>query len=123
MAAVVAYAIYEGITEPTGWVRCIMPHGAPYRRRVNADPALEYEDRNEAPTIDVVHFELTPASDADNLWRSVCPACKHGWLLAMRQPATFVLQEFDVCTLCGQRVRYVDIDDMRAKDWAREQAP
>jgi hypothetical protein len=84
--------------------------GKPFRRRPGGDPAREYAT--------VAHFRLTPAGVEANQWASVCPFCTEGRLLCVRNPVTFVLEHQDVCTLCGQRVEYEDIDDMRDRDWA-----
>lgn len=72
-----------------------------------------------APCIDVIHFQLTPMSEKANKWASICPACKAGTLGVGRDRKTLVLQELDRCLLCGQQVRYLDIEDMRRRDWAR----
>jgi len=75
------------------------------------------------PATTVEHHNLTPARDEANKWASICPFCEDGLLLCHRDSATFVLLEFDVCTLCGQRVKYADIAEMRRKDWAKEPSP
>jgi hypothetical protein len=41
-----------------------------------------------------------------------------GTLNVVRDPGTFILQEYDRCVSCGQQVRYIDIDDMRSWDGA-----
>jgi uncharacterized protein (DUF983 family) len=67
---------------------------------------------------EVEHAGLTPGLRDANKIASRCPFCEEGLLLGMRDQVTFVIQEFDCCTLCGQRVKYSDIADLRAKDWA-----
>jgi uncharacterized protein (DUF983 family) len=68
--------------------------------------------------LDVNHADLQPVSgDAGALARQ-CPACNKGSLQIHRDRATLAILAEDVCTLCGQRVRYLDIDTLRAHDWA-----
>lgn len=74
---------------------------------------------SKQPILDVEHFRLDPADRRANGWASVCPACGDGLLLVRRDPETFLIQQYDLCAGCGQRVRYLDVDDMRRKDWAR----
>lgn len=85
--------------------------GVSFLRRPDGTAASEFAD--------VRHHHLTPARDEANKWASVCPLCKEGLLLVIREPATFHLQEMDCCTLCGKRFKYEDIAEMRMKDWAR----
>jgi len=68
----------------------------------------------DKPILDVIHAELERFSDS--IYKSVCPACKEGLLLVGRYPETMLLNEYDRCVLCGQRVRYLDIDTLRGKD-------
>ncbi len=66
-----------------------------------------------APVLQVEHFRLEPMG---NGWKRECPACGQGLLLVVRHPDTFRLEPLDSCTLCAQRVEYLDIEDMRRKD-------
>lgn len=70
------------------------------------------------PIMDVVHFELTPADGEANKLASICPACHFGTLGVIRDPETLMIREYDCCLFCGQRVRYLDVAEMREKDWA-----
>lgn len=47
-----------------------------------------------------------------------CPACRRGVLKLTRDAGSFVIQPQDICTLCGQRVEYMDVAELRSKDWA-----
>ena len=71
-----------------------------------------------ASVIEVIHFRLNPASKEPNKWASECPICKEGELGVRRDPKTYLLQEYDNCLLCGQPVKYLDIEEMRENDWA-----
>jgi uncharacterized protein (DUF983 family) len=70
-----------------------------------------------APILDVAHADL--ARERESAFTSVCPACHEGSLGMRRHAGTFRLEEWDCCALCGQRVRYTDIDDVRSRDWAK----
>jgi hypothetical protein len=96
--------------EPNGWQRC-HSLGKPHRRRPDGDPAGEFAD--------VEHRNLQSPGDSDSALARVCPFCQDGRLLVTRDPVSYVLQELDVCLLCGQRVKYADIAELRKKDWAR----
>ena len=63
----------------------------------------------------VEHYLLTPAGEPGQL-KSVCPKCKMGTLACIRDPQTMELLPNDNCLLCGQWVRYTDIDRMREQD-------
>lgn len=45
-----------------------------------------------------------------------CPVCKVGILKVWRSQKTTELLKYDQCGLCGQRVEFTDIDDMRKCD-------
>ena len=64
----------------------------------------------DKPIKSVKHAELTRATD-DSPHKSVCPECKEGWLLMMRDAETFKLRKYDYCMLCGQRFEYSDVPD------------
>lgn len=72
------------------------------------------------PVLPVEHFRLSPITGWEaNSLASVCPVCHQGTLLVQRDSKTYVLQEYDHCCLCAQRVRYLDIAQLRRKDWAQ----
>ena len=64
--------------------------------------------------ITVVHADLERAND-ESIFRSVCPVCEEGLLMVGRDQSTFKLVAEDNCILCGQKVVYSDIDDLRKK--------
>lgn len=78
-------------------------------------------DNIVAPMLELNHHELTPASEVPNKLASKCPACNYGTLGCNRDHETLILIDFDACLFCGQRVRYLDIEDLRRKDWAGAQ--
>jgi hypothetical protein len=69
----------------------------------------------QEPILEIPHCELERYGDSK--FKSVCPKCKRGLLGVHRsnQPP-YKLQEHDHCMLCGQRVRYLDINLLRAKE-------
>ena len=67
------------------------------------------------PTKNVKWSSLKPDS-IESMWRRQCPVCKEGVLLVYRNNETLQLEEHDRCILCGQRFKYIDIGEMRAKD-------
>lgn len=69
-------------------------------------------NRHQEPVIDVMHKSLRPVND-ESPYKRDCPSCKDGVLLVGRDLKTGELQEFDHCMSCGQRVRYLDIAEMR----------
>jgi hypothetical protein len=64
--------------------------------------------------ITVAHADLERATD-ESIFRSVCPVCKEGLLMVGRDQETFKLVAEDNCILCGQKVVYSDIDNLRKK--------
>lgn len=64
-----------------------------------------------APVKELRHADLRRSDESR--YRSVCPACQEGFLLVGRDPKTLELLEFDLCVLCGQQVRYLDIETLR----------
>ncbi len=70
----------------------------------------------EEPTLSIVHFQLDPADEKANHWASKCPQCKEGRLPVRRHRSSNQIAKNDICLLCGQRVVYIDIEDMRRKD-------
>jgi len=75
----------------------------------------EYLQNVDAPLLEVEHANLRRASD-NSAYRSVCPACPEGILMVGRDQDTFQLLEYDRCIVCGQLIKYLDIDDMRARE-------
>lgn len=63
------------------------------------------------PAIEVRHAELTRFGDS--AYKSECLCCPNGVLLMERHPETFQLSEQDRCMVCGQRVIYLDIREVR----------
>ncbi len=75
-------------------------------------------ERIEEPVIRVYHARLGIVTSSQ--WRRECPFCDRGILLVGRDKHSFELQEYDNCLFCGQRVRYMDIEQMRKKDGQNE---
>jgi hypothetical protein len=63
------------------------------------------------PVLELNYFDQKKIST--DHWRVHCPACEDGVLLVRRDQDTFLLSEYDSCILCGQQIRYLDIDKMR----------
>lgn len=85
---------------------------------------IESGANRNAPVLEVEHFQLTPSGDP-NTFRSQCPACVEGNLCVRRNSQTMQIEELDNCLLCGQAVKYLDIEQLRQRDWAnwgKEQA-
>jgi len=68
-----------------------------------------------AAVITVRHEDLPIWSD-ESYYKRKCPVCEEGLLLVARDSDTGLLQEHDRCVLCGQHVRYEDINEMRARE-------
>jgi len=69
----------------------------------------------DEPVLEVRHADLKRSS-VDSLYRSECPKCLEGILPVQRDMETFQLIEHDRCLLCGQRVRYLDIEELSRKE-------
>ena len=65
------------------------------------------ENLNAEP-IKVKHSVLQRFSD-DSAYKSICPVCKKGLLLVIRDSNTLKIMEKDRCILCGQMVIYEDV--------------
>lgn len=65
-------------------------------------------------TMNVLHKNLKRVEESE--WKRICPACNKGLLLVLRNLETFKLEKIDHCILCGQRVEYLDIEEMRQRD-------
>ena len=68
----------------------------------------------DAPLLEISHQELERYGD--DMYKSFCPACQCGLLLVGRDQKTLYLKEYDRCTLCGQQVKYTDIEDLRRRE-------
>jgi len=64
--------------------------------------------------ISVYHENLLPIAAC--YYESRCPFCEKGVFKATRNPGTQQLEEDDVCTVCGQKIRYADIVRVRDRD-------
>lgn len=75
---------------------------------------------DEMSLVHVRHADLEqdPEAKCSKFIRK-CPKCKDGWLLVGRDAATFVIEPYDVCRLCGQLYWYDDYEDLRKDDWAK----
>jgi hypothetical protein len=71
-------------------------------------------DNTQKPIKDVLHSELERFGDGR--YKSKCPECLQGLLLIRRNSEKFYLEELDNCVFCGQMFRYLDIENLRAKD-------
>ena len=68
------------------------------------------------PVISVYWSQLRgPENEA---WQRDCPFCENGLFLIGRERGMLELQEIDSCISCGQRIAYLDIEEMRKRDWA-----
>lgn len=72
----------------------------------------EYGKNIGEPIMDVNHLDLVPIS-VDSAFKKHCPACDNGILLMRRNEETFELEELDCCIVCGQAIRYLDIEELR----------
>ena len=75
---------------------------------------LEFKNVN-SPIIELCQLELRRESEKSS-YVTVCPACNEGSLLMRRDHDTLKLSEFDRCLLCGQTVRYLDIEILRGRE-------
>jgi ribosomal protein S18 len=70
-----------------------------YFANINNDPVLLY------------HKNLKNLNE-DSKYKKECPFCEYGILLVMRKLETFEIQESDVCTICCQKVKYIDYKEI-----------
>lgn len=63
-------------------------------------------DNLDKPLLFVYYADLTEAVVGQ--LRRECPVCACGILLLRRDEATLEILPDDICTLCGQRVRFLD---------------
>jgi hypothetical protein len=79
-------------------------------------PTLNNERK---PLLRVRHSALAPA-DADHpeKFARQCPSCAAGSLRGRRLQPRYLLASIDLCIACGRWVEYLDIEDLRLKDWA-----
>ncbi len=75
----------------------------------------------EAPLKQVNHADLPFLEwNKESLYARKCPTCENGSLLMRRDRANdLILQSVDICLFCGQTYEYLDIKDVRRKDWAQ----
>lgn len=66
------------------------------------------------PVMYVLHRQMKRAT-GDSLYRTECARCPTGVLLVMRDRETLELAADDNCIVCGQRYRYLDIEELRMK--------
>lgn len=59
----------------------------------------------KAPLKRVHHSDLKRLNE-DSAYKSECPSCDDGLLLIRREGG--ILQRYDMCLVCGQRVFYLD---------------
>jgi len=69
----------------------------------------------EKEIIDVYWSQLKSA-DRYSVYKRECPFCENGMLLLGRNRETMQLEEYDQCIGCRQRVRYLDIEKLRARE-------
>ncbi len=65
----------------------------------------------QVPVLEVIHKDLKKIDDS--IYRSECPTCKIGILLMNRDQKTMTLLAEDLCSLCGQHFKYLDIEELR----------
>jgi len=62
----------------------------------------------------VFHENLIPLGGS--YYDSRCPFCVKGKFSTIRNEQTKQIEEFDVCTVCGQKISYADIKTVRERD-------
>ncbi len=65
------------------------------------------------PVLQVNWFDLGRLAIDRNSHRSCCPTCTGGVLTMHRHAESLELLAEDLCTLCGQRIVYLDIERVR----------
>lgn len=65
----------------------------------------------DRPMIGVIHMNLMRIT-RDDLYRSMCPFCMQGRLSMDRDHKSKLLLKTGRCDLCGQRVEYLDFDEL-----------
>lgn len=60
------------------------------------------------PAIILKHCDLEQTY-YDSVYTCNCPACEHGLLSMRRNPTTFLLENIDRCSFCGQLFEYSDV--------------
>lgn len=68
-----------------------------------------YIETSKLPPLEVRHKNLKRVQE-DSAFKSECPSCETGLLLVKRNMETFVVENEDICTHCGQRFKYIDIE-------------
>ncbi len=62
------------------------------------------------PVLIVLHAKLEPVRP--DAFKRKCPVCDEGVLLGARDNSTFKILPNDRCILCGQRVKYLDVEEL-----------
>jgi hypothetical protein len=75
----------------------------------------EYGYNASNSVLKIRHSSLLRMSE-DSDYRVKCPVCETGALLVHRDQKTLMLAESDHCIVCGQHVKYLDIQEMREKE-------
>jgi hypothetical protein len=75
----------------------------------------QYGQNLSNPVLEVQHAALKRWSE-ESMYKSVCPVCPDGLLLVGRELKTFCLSELDRCVVCGQLIRYLDIETLRQRE-------
>jgi hypothetical protein len=82
--------------------------------------AAEYEAKNiHKPVVEIFFKSLGIENpEKENSMRQ-CPFCPDGIIPVCRHPQTYVNEEVSHCLLCGQHVKFLDIESLRKADWAK----
>jgi ribosomal protein S27AE len=83
------------------------------QRKKNAARPYRLEFRYWNRAIMVVKHAALRRFSSNSMFKRECPRCHEGVLLVARDPTTYRLLDRDRCVLCGQRVRYTDMDQYR----------
>lgn len=70
--------------------------------------------KSKKEIIEVYWSRLVPTGSSR--YKRECPFCEGGMLMVGRNQDTMQLNEYDGCIGCGQQVRYLDIEKMRAME-------
>jgi len=75
-------------------------------------PGVRAGENINAPILEVNHADLEEALPGSDSYRRDCPKCG-GVLPVQRDPRSFALLALDRCCVCGQAVKYLDIEKLR----------
>lgn len=67
------------------------------------------------PVIEIEHADLRKIPGGESTFRRFCPVCIHGILMVKRNIITLALEAEDNCLLCGQRVKYKDVEQLKER--------